>query len=246
MKEEYLKKKKENIQKLREKFFDRNYIFDEYEELVEFEEEKNKSNALLEKKKEVNKRLFDIASDSALHGIPLTARSNSLLERGFWMLVFGGCIGYSIYLCALTILTFAANQTTTKIRYVNELPGQFPTVMVCNTNPFTTTFSVEFVKQIMENNSLIANGTQAFDPINLTSDKLKKILYLTRAYAKSDNFSQSNKMKLGFSLNEFILGCKMNFYMCDMRDWTWHYDFEYGNCFTYNSGLLSFIFWSLK
>ena len=46
MKEEYLKKKIENIQKLRDKFFDRNYIFDEYEELVEFEEEKNKKNVI--------------------------------------------------------------------------------------------------------------------------------------------------------------------------------------------------------
>ena len=235
--ENELIKKKSNAEKLRGKFYDRNYTYGEYEDLVEFEESKNERNNALKIKKETSKRLLEIAKDSALHGIPLIARSKRPLERGFWVLIFWGCIAYSIYLCALTISTFFSYQTTSKIRFVNELPGLFPTVMVCNSNPFSTDFSVEFVKQIMGNNSLIAPGTEAFDPINLTTEKLEAILYLTRAFAKSDNFSQAEKMSLGFSLSEFILGCKMNFYPCDMRDWTWSYDFTYGNCYTYNSGL---------
>ena len=92
----------------------------------------------------------------------------------------------------------------------------------------------------MANYSLIQNGTQPFDPINLTPEKLETITYLARAYAKSDYVTDEEKKMLGFDIGSFILGAKINFYFADIRDFVWSYDFLYGNCFTFNKGFYFF------
>ena len=235
--EEFYERKAKRDEALRKKFYNRHYHFGEDEELIAFQEEVDNRNTRLERKKKLKERVRDIGMDSALHGLNIIIRYGGL-KRIYWILIFFTALGTALYFSIAGLLLYLQYETTSEIRYVNELPGMFPTVTVCNRNPFTTDFSIEFIKSIMTNNSLIENGTEAFDPVNLTADKLDTILYLARAYAKSDYFSDDEKRKLGFSAEGFLLGCQFNFYDCDMRDWTWYYDFYYGNCYIFNSGVV--------
>ena len=57
------------------------------------------------------------------------------------------------------------------------------------------------------------------------------------ASIKNDkSLTVADKRKFGFEISYMLLTCFFNDKPCTANDFTWHYDFSYGNCFTFNSG----------
>jgi hypothetical protein len=53
---------------------------------------------------------------------------------------------------------------------------------------------------------------------------------------KAYRLSNNEKKKLGHSLEDILIRCKFNNFACNSSDFTWYFDENYGNCYTFNSG----------
>ena len=74
-----------------------------------------------------------------------------------------------------------------------------------------------------------------------TYKNVKIITELLKLRAKSKLYTDEERRKLGVSLNSNVLQfCQFGGKPCSFeRDFNWYFDFDYGNCFQFNSGKLS-------
>jgi len=52
-------------------------------------------------------------------------------------------------------------------------------------------------------------------------------------------YGDSKRKELGFSLDDMLVKCQFNKNPCDSNDFEWYFDFHYGNCFKFNTGINS-------
>ncbi len=73
----------------------------------------------------------------------------------FILVSSGGC-GYLVYQSISNYLNY---EVVTQIQKFNSIPSPFPTITICNINPFANTYSYEFVaKKLAESNFNIEDG----------------------------------------------------------------------------------------
>jgi len=113
----------------------------------------------------------------------------------------------------------------TNIRLYDEIPSIFPMITICNLNIFTTNFSKD-----------ILNGLDEYGNVS-DSVKLNQTSGRYKALIRALNSNESYQKMLGNSLNEIIVSCIFDWHDCSLiDDFSYDYDYEYGNCFRYNSG----------
>ena len=82
--------------------------------------------------------------------------------RLFWTLVFFSFSGVTVWLVVRCIVDFLAFEVTSKTEIVNERPLLFPTLTICNINPFTSLDAQKFIN-LMRNEYV---STKGIDPNN--------------------------------------------------------------------------------
>jgi acid-sensing ion channel 2 len=126
--------------------------------------------------------------------------------------------------------------TTSRTSY--ETPATFPKVTICNVNPFTTQYAVEYLKKM---NQEYDNSIDIFDEVQMskldfeTKYKLLGNIYWRGIY-KMNGLNETEKRKLSHPLEEILVICSFNAQSCDANDFTWYFDPHNGNCWIYNSG----------
>ena len=69
-------------------------------------------------------------------------------------------------------------------------------------------------------------------------DKDEKIrTAVPHRYAKSDYLNDTEKKKLGYPFEDMLIDCKFEANTCSASEFEWYYDYNYGNCYRFNSGL---------
>ena len=176
--------------------------------------------------KQKREQIIELIGDFSIHGIPNFVRSTSHASRICWTIVSLISLGVSVYYIQQGILGFLAYDVTTKIRIINEQPTNFPSVTICNIHPFTTVYSVGFLKQSLIDGLMVLNGTDPLSNANLAYQTLGGAMYLARSTAVIS--SDSVKQKLGFTFDQFVLDCTFNKMKCNISDFDWYYDFNRG------------------
>ena len=174
-------------------------------------------------------KLCELLLASTSHGLPSAVRTKHTSMRVMWLV----CFFLSTCVCSYVILTslfqYLEFAVITKVRVVNEFQSEFPRVLICNANEFTTDYALQFL----------------MDPAHkfsrLSAERLDDSDYVSKHHAKameyiSYNFSRAQKKSLGYSLEETLLSCKFGGAKCSPNDFEWIYNEYNGNCFVFNSG----------
>jgi hypothetical protein len=136
------------------------------------------------------------------------------------------------------------------VQIIDESPAEFPTVSICDSNPFTTFMSQLLLEQIMKNitymkrNRLGLNSGLYLRQLGFYNYYFphKEIIlsfdvyqYAT-AYAMDPNFfTDSQRRALGWDLSKVLIKCTFNGVECDIKnEFQWYFSFQYGNCFHFN------------
>jgi acid-sensing ion channel 2 len=146
--------------------------------------------------------------------------------------------GFCSYLIVELILNYYSYGVSTTSRTLYEMPATFPKVTICNANPFTTKYAVEFLKII---NQEYNNSIDIFDEVQMSKldfeTKFKLIGNIFgRGLYKMNDLNETEKRKLSHSLEETMYSCTFNAQRCDANDFVWHFDSNFGNCWMFNSG----------
>jgi hypothetical protein len=154
----------------------------------------------------------------------------------FLCVILSSCLcSYLIFQLIVSYLSFGV---TTTLRTSYETPALFPKITICNTNPFTTRYAAEFLRQL--NREFYPD----FDVFN--SEQMSQLTYKEKygligkfklmAVYKMNGLNETEKRKLAHPLEEILFSCSFNFLHCEANDFTWVFDPWYGNCWIYNSG----------
>ena len=185
--------------------------------------------------KVVKKRCIEIIDDSTMHGLPNVFRSNHFIMKIFWLILFLLSLALAIYLVSVSVKTFLNFDVTVSIAYEQETPIDFPAVTFCNLNPFYQLRAAAFINSSLSLNNIsyltsltsIANTTNA-----LTLAKMA--MYYIKAEAV---INQTIMQQIGFSLTDMLFSCTFLGMPCSTSDFTSFQSYEYGNCYTFNSGV---------
>ena len=225
-----------NIEVKNSKFFNLKNLFK-----ILKEKKENKLTAKNVEKislKNALKAVEELITVSTIHGLPNIVRSERKLTKMLWFIFTLISASLCFYLVVRSVFDYLSFDVTTKIRYINEVPAMFPTITICNSNPFVTKFSANYLDFILVNSSVFDTENNTFTNQNLI-DNFDRALYVAQSYAKSEYFSDEQKKALGYSLTDMIISCKYDYFECDLSEFVWFYDFMRGNCFTFNLGINS-------
>ena len=175
--------------------------------------------------------ISETALTSTVHGIPNIFKTDKKLLKIIWSTVFFISLTYSICLVWQAISNYLKYPVNTKVGYYTDKQILFPVVAFCNTNAFVTEYSNDYAS-ILLNNVSFNQSNNTIEYLNMQLNTVNSLIYkmLTFAFFQND----TEKKKFGFELNETLIKCMFKNKPCDLNDFTWYYDFFYGNCFAFN------------
>jgi amiloride-sensitive sodium channel subunit alpha/amiloride-sensitive sodium channel subunit gamma len=173
-------------------------------------------------------------SSSTSHGLPNIARTKSKILRLLWAVSFLASTAGCIYLLYLSAVSYFNYDVVTKISVYNELPSQFPTVTICNSYPFGSENSTEFLQE-----QLIKYFKQPFNFSTLNKFDFQNfnfVRYLIFLTAADPTLSDEFRKSLGLKIDDMLISCQYSSNPCSQDDFVWFYNVYYGNCYMFNSG----------
>ena len=147
-------------------------------------------------------KLHDLLLTSTSHGLPNALRTTHLSMRIMWSMCFLVSTGACSYLIIKSILAFFEYEVITKVRVVNEFQSEFPRILICNLNQFTTVKAFEF---LMDKPSLFAGNLSLDDEDDLKERHKRAMHYASYA------FDDSQKRELSFYLKDVLVSLTNKF-----------------------------------
>ena len=184
--------------------------------------------------------IVSAADESTTHGIDHFFKREHPFIRLVWAVCFFVSAAVCFYMITISIMSYLDYETVTKAEQVNEQTVDFPTVTICNVNPYLTNKSWEYVECVLVENKLINKSTPTNDFKYFWSNNIEFYRFLIGIYINNfrSNLTDDYLKSFGYGINETILSCTYNMDLCSLEnDFIWYYDFMYGNCYRYNSGI---------
>ena len=174
---------------------------------------------------------------SSIHGLSNIFRRESRAAQLGWTgftLAFSTICTFSVINSLVDYLEF---NVTTKIMLIDENNVTFPAVEICNTNPYLTDYSIEFLTSFIESktNHVYKNNISKVQFINQILFEDKNLINLLKNNINLKTLNRSELGKFGIPLTAILIGCQFVNNKCSIEDFEWRYREHYGNCFTFNS-----------
>ena len=148
-----------------------------------------------------------------------------------WTLVFLTFTSFTMWLVIKNITDFYEYEVISKIEIISERPSIFPAVTICNNDPFTSEFAQSFIQNITKNTYGTDIDNMTFIETYVNS---KVVNRLAKMYASSPLFTDQQRKSLIAS--SFGYQCYFGGESCPLNSQTWTYDYNYGNCYQFNTG----------
>ncbi len=179
------------------------------------------------------------AESTSLHGLDDLVKSDTLWKKILWTTFPILCLVLFLSLAIKRIDEYFSYPVSTSIRFINEKEIDFPGVAICNTNPFVTEKSVDFLVKFVENQTNLSYESNSKNQSKLQFLRDHFVQNTTYAYLISNlvyyNYSEVQKKSFGFPIENMIIDCKFDGIKCNQSDWTWFYTFNNGNCYLFNA-----------
>jgi hypothetical protein len=172
----------------------------------------------------MKKEFEESVLNTTCHGIPHLMRSKSLILRTIWIVSTAASVCGCSYLITKSIIDYLSFGVVSNIRVVYDNNPIFPMVTICNEEKLVTKEARNYLKKFL----------------NKTEDDMKSIKMSETSDAfinVLNNFTEEEKLKMGYSVNEVIALCTFNKNRCNIeQDFVAYFDSEYGVCYQFNSG----------
>jgi hypothetical protein len=148
-----------------------------------------------------------------------------------WLVIFIFFASMTFFILYRSISEYFDRETVTKIEIKHERPLMFPTVTICDADPFTTKKSQEFFHKT-------AQEEYGVDLENISfQESFSKTAHTTEIIKmRVASLTRNEKQKLGFGINQ-IYDLQFDGVPSEPKSHlSWFYSFDYGNCYQFNSG----------
>ena len=151
-------------------------------------------------------------------------------SKAIWAIFLVLSTSLCVFMVVNNIAEFRRFEVITKMRIVDEKPAPFPEIVICNKNPFVSAKANEFLNQFRVNNtnSSAAAATEG-EPVRVD-------MWQASLHAKNPSFGDENRRSLGLNMQDMLIKCSFAESRCSSVDFDWFYDWDFGNCYRFNSG----------
>ena len=169
----------------------------------------------------------EFCETSTSHGIPSIYRSQGTFLKLFWTFFTLLSSAICFYLIVTSFIDFFSYPVQTTVDIISETPTEFPTISICNLNPYKT--DNENVSLTLK--QILASKRVGHSHPNIITILKNKILqnYISK-------LSTDDQKKFSNQIEEMLVQCKFNSLPCNEKaDFEWFYSSDYGNCYKFNS-----------
>ena len=187
------------------------------------------------KKSRIRKAFLEWSQSVTYHCFPKIFKQDTrLILRLAWSLIFIGLSSLTCFILVNIIIQYYQFGVSTSIQIIIESPTLFPTITICDANPFTTEQAEGMIQDFSLKNFGIDLRNISFEEfISYCSESA----YFINAYVKNPSYGDANRKLLGFNMTSAFQICFFSGEICDVtKDFRWFFDTNYGNCFQFNSG----------
>lgn len=171
----------------------------------------------------------DWLASSSCHGYPRVLENDKILFM-FWIIFPTLAASGAIFFITSTITSYLNYEVVTNINVYSENSAVFPSVSICNQNPFVTDYASDYVQNAIQTlglNTTFTTTSNFIEKLDFNRNVLLSIL---------STQSQEFKKKFALPFNQTIMSCIYNGMSCADDDFEWYFDFNYGNCYKFNGG----------
>ena len=173
-------------------------------------------NESLNKKRQPKSTFISWCERSDVNGLSKIFEYENVFIRFVLFIILLVYLGFTAWFMSWSILDYFERDIVSKIQVVYEKPTEFPAVTFCDSQPFTTQKSVEFVNNFQKSPDCKANNCSKHH----ASLKVFESFY-----------TEEKRKQLGLKLNQ--ISCSFNNSPCTANlNWLWNFD--YGSCFQFN------------
>jgi hypothetical protein len=193
-----------------------------------------------EKLSAIKNAFLEWSQSVTYHCFPKIFKENTLFCMRFtWAFTFLALKILTLIVLTQIVQAYFQYSVVSTIQSVNEIPTQFPTVTICNADPFTTKKAQTFIEQLFlktfGKNLSAMNYTEA---VELLNDKRDYFYQVVKSNAANPDYGNENRKLLGFDMKSHLKNCMFSGLPCDWEsDFHRYYNFDYGNCFQFNANL---------
>jgi hypothetical protein len=165
------------------------------EDFIELTTSVNRSPKSKTKWQEVKHIFLEWSKEATFECYPKIFEKQRKSLRFIWLVIFLIFSGLTLFILYESISDYFDRETVTKIEIRHVRPLLFPTVTICDCDPFTSTTSQEFFRKT----ALDENG---IDLENISfSDAYKNSAFTTELIKmKAASFTREDKQTLGFNI----------------------------------------------
>jgi hypothetical protein len=180
---------------------------------------------------EIKRIFFEWSERAPFDCYPKIFKSKHKSLSIIWLIIFVLFASLTIFVLYRSIREFFCRETVTKIGIKHERPLLFPTVTVCDADPFTSKKSQEIFRQTaLDEYGVDLDNMTFMDAISTTAHTTEIIKM------RAASFTREQKQSLGFGINQ-IYDIQFDGVSSEPKsNLGWFYSFDYGNCFQFNSG----------
>ena len=198
--------------------------------------------AEIKMKAKIKERVNIWLLETDFHGLPNMTRSNLGVIKIIWAVCF--CLSSAVcsFLLIRSIKSYFDFEVFSKYDVIFEETPLFPTVSICNINPFVTEASINYTKKLIEEHNITLSSF--FDPkipiSNRSAGFILNFFYLQSLLLPTQHTMRkgiSNELKksFGLSFGDFVVSCQFDAKECTEEDFEWFYEPTFGNCYRFNS-----------
>ena len=183
---------------------------------------------------------------STFHGLPNIARTNKTCVKVMWILVMIVSSAICGFLVAKTVMQYLSYEVYTKFNSIPDVPSEFPTISICNINPFVTNEAFKFLEDSLKQSHVdylpdMSSGQQPQSTFKVAMMgpfwEYMSIRYGLQLRAKNPEVSDKQKRAFGHRFDDMFIICVFRALECDKQLFKWYYDTLNGNCYRFNSGI---------
>ena len=163
-----------------------------------------------------------------MDGVPNILRSHYILLSLIWLLMLIGNAGVCTWLIVESFTQYSEHKVTTTTRYLSEQQSVFPTIVICNVNPFSTNAAVSFLKaaKIQTFNGTTLGSIQGNYDIYVS---VQKYLNSSRGYYMTDE----EKMEMS-DIDGMLYGCSFQGVACNSSSFSYFFHPYFLTCYRFN------------
>lgn len=189
---------------------------------------------MLKNNQEIKRLICETLEASTSHGIPNIVRNKILSIKILWLFCFTASTGYCVYNISKSFIDYFSFTSVTKVSYERLNNIEFPTVTICNKNPFFV--RKPNMKNSLENN--LKNYSKIFFQEILNSSESTLESFLKFSYLNSyETLKYKPFLSLvSFNIDVMLINCRFNNSKCTKNDFEENFVSGIGNCYKFNSG----------